>query len=1231
MLMSPSLLTFGRIGFHGAAKIFTDGTYANSDSSTAIWFTNLDCGGSEASLLHCSMTKDGNTTCTHSQDVGLTCNSLVRIERAENYYTLAPTPEPTSTDLVGTVKIWHGVNGVNRTWTTVPSIDRYNGAVICKHLSQGATEPFSYVSTSNSRDTISSSADLFTCDGTEGLVDECSSSSSPPSSTPSPALWAPIIRCSRSLTLATAVDEATDEPTGRLFRKFALDAAEFSSSIDSNATGLALVKEFVALLPRYRGIRPILTTPSSASSNAAVASLLVGSSEQAFISLLDTLKNGTWTWVGGDQDGELVYDASGAADGSATYTNWKPPAPSTTDSTGCATIGADGEWSAVDCSLNFPSVVVTYPVDTLEALTSHVTCASNGLVLACPASEQYMTVRSVFAGFDETDHIICSSSAVFTPRASASASLPSSSNSCQIGPAAVKAFIESICFESGALSRTCTISDGQLQAFLASQGACGSTEVELSRVYISVNFECTSAGGAGPVARYIHGDSRYHDTNVPTTPVLTRFGSEDWVGDCDGTVLLSAHGTLAWETLNYGDEDAAEVSSSSGASPSFWTGTAASGGQVTQADNTAQSIFMMITPYENDFYEADLLCMDAQVPSTSSSEAPVLTSRLYLDLQNRLCYEGTLNTATNSSTIMPAYNQVEQTMWVDEEAHTQHICGIHTARTGVWEAAALVREGECVRILLIGVRGKGVVASGCGFQSFSLNDVQRMQLLTRYKGLAFRLSIYDQTLSDGELSFLASSDRERCRSLDYHCPKGMEAYGGSVPEGPVDSTGKRLCTPCRSASINGQTTQLQPSCVTCDCIYLMDCRGRGDAENLYAIFTTYGTGGNSKESCYNSAALIISEGPMVAVFVVGGMWIMTFFVYIILPILCGWDMGDINVMSLMMSLPIFDAILYMVDGVYLFYWLEGIDVLEHKRQMPPVTLQKGVTLIVLGAVQMVVCLLITFGHKGLIENHPGRMRYIFWVSRIALVNAAVVFLLHATELMSGQVSKESTLWDQGIDTGIVFDVGKWDALRLLTARLVLGYTGVLCVIYSVNFWYEENTLKRIIRQKETTDMEAYLEIHGYRIRSRQALETFVMGLYGQTKHEKGVSKHTNNLQKLLVQDPLYDAHLAGLVCSFILPSIKTTDHVMTEDELLELERMQRHHHLDMRGNKLEYLQFSLREYKKMRAQDHPLLRETEEGKAESKKDKQAKAEAMRPIQATLSFRRMLSFGEDDYR
>ena len=58
------------------ATVYSSSTQLFGESTGPILFTNIRCSGTESSLLECSRSVFGVTSCTHLRDVGVKCEGI---------------------------------------------------------------------------------------------------------------------------------------------------------------------------------------------------------------------------------------------------------------------------------------------------------------------------------------------------------------------------------------------------------------------------------------------------------------------------------------------------------------------------------------------------------------------------------------------------------------------------------------------------------------------------------------------------------------------------------------------------------------------------------------------------------------------------------------------------------------------------------------------------------------------------------------------------------------------------------------------------------------------------------------------------------------------------------------------------------------------------------------------------------------------------------------------------
>ena len=70
--IEDALVVCRMLGFTSASRAITNGRYG--PGTGMIWLSNVNCVGSETSLLNCTYSGWGNTGCDHTQDAGVVCS-----------------------------------------------------------------------------------------------------------------------------------------------------------------------------------------------------------------------------------------------------------------------------------------------------------------------------------------------------------------------------------------------------------------------------------------------------------------------------------------------------------------------------------------------------------------------------------------------------------------------------------------------------------------------------------------------------------------------------------------------------------------------------------------------------------------------------------------------------------------------------------------------------------------------------------------------------------------------------------------------------------------------------------------------------------------------------------------------------------------------------------------------------------------------------------------------------
>lgn len=86
--IEDALVVCRMLGFTSASRAVTNGRYGPGTGT--IWLSDVNCVGSETSLLNCTYRGWGNTGCDHTQDAGVVCSDGELIHP----YFLPPPPFP---------------------------------------------------------------------------------------------------------------------------------------------------------------------------------------------------------------------------------------------------------------------------------------------------------------------------------------------------------------------------------------------------------------------------------------------------------------------------------------------------------------------------------------------------------------------------------------------------------------------------------------------------------------------------------------------------------------------------------------------------------------------------------------------------------------------------------------------------------------------------------------------------------------------------------------------------------------------------------------------------------------------------------------------------------------------------------------------------------------------------------------------------------------------------------
>ncbi|XP_060587607.1 deleted in malignant brain tumors 1 protein-like isoform X3 [Ruditapes philippinarum] len=121
-----------------------------------IHFDDVECSGTEISLLQCSHTSWGSNNCSHSEDVGISCTQ-VRLVNGFNQYE-------------GRLEVWH-----EESWGTVcdDEFGTLSASVVCKMLEYQHTNPLVFGSAKFGAGILPMHLDDVKCTGTEISLSQC--------------------------------------------------------------------------------------------------------------------------------------------------------------------------------------------------------------------------------------------------------------------------------------------------------------------------------------------------------------------------------------------------------------------------------------------------------------------------------------------------------------------------------------------------------------------------------------------------------------------------------------------------------------------------------------------------------------------------------------------------------------------------------------------------------------------------------------------------------------------------------------------------------------------------------------------------------------------------------------------------------------------------------------------------------------------------------------------------